>query len=148
LRINDLYRQVIIDHYKNPRNKGLLTDPSYVTLRLKNPSCGDDSTVQARLEGDVIKDVKFEGTGCSICCSSASVMSEVLKGKTISEAKAIINDFYGIIKGEDPINEEALDEAIAYVGVSQFPARVKCATLAWKAMGAILEGETELEDEK
>ena len=140
MRINDLYRQVIIDHYKNPRNKGLLTDPSYVTLRLKNPSCGDDSTVQARLEGDVIKDVKFEGTGCSICCSSASVMSEVLKGKTISEAKAIINDFYGIIK--------ALDEAIAYVGVSQFPARVKCATLAWKAMGAILEGETELEDEK
>jgi len=121
LRINDLYRQVIIDHYKNPRNKGLLTDPSYVTLRLKNPSCGDDSTVQARLEGDVIKDVKFEGTGCSICCSSASVMSEVLKGKTISEAIHLykLDNFskVGVMKIEK-INGKFLETSKVYI----FPA--------------------------
>ena len=139
--INDLYRQVIMEHYKYPRNKGLKEEDGYVNLRLKNPSCGDDVTIQAKIENDLITGIRHEGTGCSICCSSASVMSEVLKGKTIKEAEAIINDYYNLIKGEEVLDEDSLDEAIAYRGVANFPARVKCATLAWRALGAILQGQ-------
>lgn len=139
--INDLYRQVIMEHYKSPRNKGLKQEDGYVNLRLKNPSCGDDVTIQAKVENDIIKSIRHEGTGCSICCSSASVMSEVLKGKTVKEAEAIINDYYNLIKGEDVQDEDSLDEAIAYRGVQNFPARVKCATLAWRCLGAILQGQ-------
>ena len=140
--INDLYRQVIMDHYKSPRNKGLKEGEGYHNLRLKNPSCGDDVTIQAKLENGVITSIRHEGSGCSICCSSASVMSEVLKGKTIEEAKAIIEDFYSLIKGEEVKDEEALEDAIAYQGVANFPARVKCATISWRALGAILEGQS------
>ena len=140
--INDLYRQVIMDHYKSPRNKGLKEGEGYHNLRLKNPSCGDDVTIQAKLENGVITSIRHEGRGCSICCSSASVMSEVLKGKTIEEAKAIIEDFYSLIKGEEVKNEDALEDAIAYQGVANFPARVKCATISWRALGAILEGQS------
>ena len=139
--INDLYRQVIMEHYKSPRNKGLKQEDGYVNLRLKNPSCGDDVTIQAKIENDLITGIRHEGTGCSICCSSASVMSEVLKGKTVKEAEAIINDYYNLIKGEEVLDEDSLDEAIAYRGVANFPARVKCATLAWRALGAILQGQ-------
>ena len=141
MEINDLYRQVIMDHYKNPRNKGLVDDPQYISFRLKNPSCGDDTIIQAKIEAGIIKAVRFDGSGCSICCSSASVMTELLKDKTIKEAKALINDYYNLIKGEDVNDPDALDEAIAFAGVHLFPARVKCATLAWKAMGTILEKE-------
>lgn len=140
--INDLYRQVIMEHYRSPRNKGLVNEEGYTSLRLKNPSCGDDVTVQAKVENGKVVQIRHEGTGCSICCSSASVMSEVLKGKTIEEAKNIIGDYYNLIKGEEVKDEEALDEAIAYQGVANFPARVKCATISWKAIGAILEGHT------
>ncbi len=146
--INDLYRQVIMEHFKSPRNKGLVEDTGYKKLRLKNPSCGDDITIQVKLENNVLKDIKHEGSGCAICCSSASVMSEVLKNKEVTEANDIINDFYELIKGNDVKDEEALDEAIAYAGIAKFPARVKCATLSWKVVGAILNNkEGELEDE-
>ena len=140
--INDLYRQVIMDHYKSPRNKGLKTEAGYHNLRLKNPSCGDDVTIQAKVENGIITSIRHEGSGCSICCSSASVMSEVLKGKTIEEAKAIIEDFCALIKGEEVKDEDALEDAIAYQGVANFPARVKCATISWRALGAILEGQS------
>ena len=122
-------------------NKGLKEDEGYVNLRLKNPSCGDDVTIQAKIENDLISGIRHEGTGCSICCSSASVMSEVFNGKTVKEAEAIINDYYNLIKGEEVLDEDSLDEAIAYRGVANFPARVKCATLAWRALGAILQGQ-------
>ena len=140
--INDLYRQVLMDHYTSPRNKGLKEGEGYHNLRLKNPSCGDDVTIQAKVENGIITSIRHEGSGCSICCSSASVMSEVLKGKTIEEAKAIIEDFYALIKGEEVKDEDALEDAIAYQGVANFPARVKCATISWRALGAILEGQS------
>lgn len=139
--IDNLYRQVIMEHYKNPRNKGLVDDDTYHLLHLKNPSCGDDIYVQVKFENDRIVDVRHNGTGCSICCSSASVMSELLKGKTIDDANLIINDFYSVVKGDSPLDEERLEEAIVYSGVSKFPARVKCASLAWKAVGAVIAGE-------
>ena len=130
--ISDLYNQVLKDHRNYPRNKGLIA--GYKTLKVKNPSCGDDMHVCCHIEGEIMKDIRHDGHGCSICCSSASVMSNLLKGKKVFEAKEIINDFYEMVKGEEISDEERMDEAIVYRSVSQFPARIKCATLAWKAI--------------
>lgn len=134
MNIEQLYRQVIMDHYKYPKNKGFVADNSYMTVHLNNPSCGDEMTVQLKIVDGVIIDIKQQGTGCSICCSSASVMTETLKGQEIDQATKIINEFYELIKGY-PYNPEILKgDAVVYQGVSQFPARIKCATLAWKAV--------------
>lgn len=134
--IEQLYRDVIMDHYKNPHNKGLLKLEGYKPVHLNNPSCGDDMNVEVKIDGDTIVDIRHDGHGCSICCSSASVMSETIKGKTIAEANKLINGFYDMIQANeiDDEMEEALGEAIAYTGVAQFPARIKCATLSWKAI--------------
>lgn len=132
--LTTLYRAVIMDNYKNPKNKGLKKSDKFHFVHLNNPSCGDDMNVEILLENGIVKEVNHDGKGCSICCSSASVMSDVLKGKTVEEAHAIINDFYEIVKGNEPNDEEALGEAIAYMGVRDFPARIKCATLSWKAV--------------
>jgi nitrogen fixation NifU-like protein len=134
INLEQLYRQVIMDNYKNPKNKGLIDNPEYTTVHLKNPSCGDDMHVCCQIEDGFMKDIRHDGHGCSICCSSASVMSNLLKGKKVFEAKEIINDFYEMVKGEEISDEERMDEAIVYRSVSQFPARIKCATLAWKAI--------------
>jgi len=135
MNLETLYRQVIMDHYKRPKNKGLINDGSYMTIHLNNPSCGDEMNVQLKVDDNhQIVDIKHDGHGCSICCSSASVMSQTLKGQSMDEADQIIHEFYELIKGY-PYNPEILKgDAIVYQGVSQFPARVKCATLAWKAL--------------
>ena len=137
--LENLYRQVIMDHYKNPRNKGLAKDSSYVSVHLKNPTCGDDVTVQVKAHERMIEDIRHEGVGCSICCSSASVMSEVLKGKTFDETQMYTKNFYEIVKGADFDEELDMEDAVAYVGVSNFPARIKCATIAWKAFEEAIE---------
>jgi len=134
INLDQLYRQVIMDNYKNPKNKGLVEGDGYVNVHLKNPSCGDDMYVCCKVVDNIVVDVKHNGSGCSICCSSASVMSELLKGKNVSDAESIINDFYEMVKGNEISDEERMDEAIAYKSVSQFPARIKCATLSWKAI--------------
>ena len=139
--IENLYRQVIMDHYKNPRNKGL---KGYPKAHIKNPSCGDDITMEALVEDGVIKEIRHQGTGCSICCSSASVLSETLKGKKVEEGKKLIKDFYEMIKGEDVDNED-LEEALVYQGVSKFPARIKCATISWKALERLINGDNDEE---
>jgi nitrogen fixation NifU-like protein len=141
--LTTLYRAVIMDHYKSPRNKGLIKQSPYHFVHLNNPSCGDDMNVEILVENGYVKEVHHDGRGCSICCSSASVMTETLMGKTVEEARELIADFYELVKGEEPKNEEALGEAIAYMGVKDFPARIKCATLSWKAVEkAINEVET------
>lgn len=149
--INDLYNQVLKDHRSFPRNKGLKEDERYRALRAKNPSCGDSIVVQLLIEDGIIKDVRHEGTGCAICCSSASVMSEVLKGKTIEEADSIIKDFYELIKGEVPSDEDRLGDAVVYVNIHNFPPRAKCATLAWRAVDTMIntsrEGDIDYEQE-
>ena len=137
--ISDLYNQVLKDHRNYPRNKGLID--GYKTLKVKNPSCGDDVTVQLSIENGIIKDVRHIGTGCALCCSSASVMSETLKGKDIKVANEIIEDFYELIKGNYPEDEDRLGDAIVYVNIHNYPPRAKCATLAWRAAGAIIHGE-------
>lgn len=134
MNINNLYRQVIMDHYKSPKNKGLINDSSYLTVHMNNPSCGDDVVVQLKIEDNVITDIKHEGVGCSICCSSASVMSVTLKNKNKEDALKIANEYYSMIQGKGYDKAILTGDAIVYEGVSQFPARVKCATLSWKAI--------------
>ena len=134
INLDQLYRQVIMDNYKHPKNKGLITTGDYVNVHLKNPSRGDDISVSVKVENNVLTDIRHDGVGCSICCSSASVASELLKGKTKEEAISIINDFFEMVKGEEVEDLERLDEAMAYQTVSSFPARIKCATLSWKAI--------------
>lgn len=132
--LNTLYRTVIMDNYKNPKNKGLKKTDDYHFVHLNNPSCGDDMNVEIKIEDGVVKEVYHDGHGCSICCSSASVMSETITGHTVEEALALCQDFFDMVKGEEPKYEEELGEAIAYMGVRDFPARIKCATLSWKAV--------------
>ena len=139
--LESLYKQVIFDHYKNPRNKGL---KGFDHVHLRNPSCGDDITVEMKVEDGVIKEINHAGSGCSICCSSASVLSETLKGKTIPEALRLINEFYEMMMGNGEPDEE-LEEALVYQGVSKFPARIKCATLSWKALEKLINGDKDEE---
>ncbi len=147
--IEQLYRSVIMDHYKNPKNKGLKKLDDYHHVHFNNPSCGDDINVELKVEDNKVVDIRHDGHGCSICCSSASVMSETLKDKELTEANEIIQEFYTMIKGEEVSleMEEKLGEAIAYTGVSQFPARIKCATLSWKAIEKAIQ-EVSDENEK
>jgi SUF system NifU family Fe-S assembly protein len=140
--LQNLYRQVIMDHYKNPRNKGLLQEEGYKTIHIKNPTCGDDITIQSKIENGIVKDVRHDGTGCSICCSSASVMSEVIIGKTVEEATKIKDAYLNMLSNQEYDETVELEDAIAYQGVRQFPARTKCASIAWKALeGTIEESE-------
>ncbi len=140
----NLFKEIIQEHYKNPRNKGLKDEPGYVNVHFRNPSCGDDLTVQVKAEGERIVDIRHQGTGCAICCSSASVMSELLKAKSLDEAFAIIKEFKLMVSAE-PFIEELLDEAVAFQGVAQLPPRIKCATLAWLACEEGLESYHEKE---
>jgi len=141
--LEQLYRQVIMDHYKNPRNKGLLEQDGYHEVHLKNPTCGDDVIVQVKLENGKIEDIRHEGSGCSICCSSASVMSQTLMNKTLDEACKITKNFYEIVQGNEFDEEIDLGDAPVYQGVSKFPARVKCATISWKAAEQAIKELTE-----
>lgn len=140
--MDNLYRQVIMDHYKNPRNKGLIQNPSYKTIHIKNPTCGDDITVQSMVESGIVTDVRHNGSGCSICCSSASVMSETMKGKTVQEASIVAENYLNMLANKPYDETIDLEEAIVYQGVRQFPARIKCASIAWKAFeGTLKESE-------
>src|SRR5690554_5403090 len=131
--LKSLYRSVIMDHYKNPKNKGLINDEGYLTVHLNNPTCGDDLIVQLLIKDDKIIDLKQQGKGCSICCASASVASELLKNKDTTEAIKLIRTFYDMLTGKEIKDKSILEDALAFEGVGQFPARIKCATLAWKA---------------
>ncbi|MFC3041381.1 Fe-S cluster assembly sulfur transfer protein SufU [Virgibacillus xinjiangensis] len=132
--LDTLYRQVIMDHYKNPRNRGSI-EGDVLTVDMNNPTCGDRIQLQLQLEDGVVKDAKFEGEGCSISMSSASMMTQAVKGKTAEEALGMSDDFSKMMLGEDiEIEDDDFGEVAALQGVSKFPARIKCATLAWKAM--------------
>lgn len=134
--LESMYRSMIMDHSKNPRNKGL---KGFKSFHLNNPSCGDDITVEAKIVDGVIVEIHHDGVGCSICCSSASIMSEVLQGKTVLEAQKLIDEFSKMLMGKE--FSEKLEEASIYQGVSKFPARIKCATLPWKALEKVIKDE-------
>ncbi len=132
MQLDELYRQVIMDHYQHPRNQGEVQGDA-MTVDLKNPTCGDEIHLQLSLQGDVVNDVRFKGAGCSISMSSASMMTEAVKGKSLQDALLIMAEFKKMIRGED-YDEELLGDLEALSGISKFPARVKCATLAWNAL--------------
>ncbi|CAM3446477.1 Fe-S cluster assembly sulfur transfer protein SufU [Marinicrinis lubricantis] len=131
MQLDDLYRRVIMDHYKNPRNRGTAEDDS-LTIQLNNPTCGDRVTLQLSIQDGIVKEARFEGEGCSISMASASMMTEAVKGKTLDEAVEMAEKFSGLMKGEPQEFEYEDIESLA--GVNKFPARIKCATLAWNAM--------------
>ncbi|MDQ6718406.1 MAG: SUF system NifU family Fe-S cluster assembly protein [Gemmatimonadota bacterium] len=134
-----LYQELILDHYRKPRNKGKLENPdAYVEMR--NPLCGDECDLQVIFNGDAIGDVKFCGRGCSISQASASMMTQIVKGKSIAEIDEIRARFRELIMGDmSAANDKSLGSLRALSGVSKFPARVKCALLAWNALETALE---------
>lgn len=131
--LDQLYRSVIMDHYKNPRNKGSLEEDA-VTIDMNNPTCGDRIHLTLKVTDGIVEDAKFDGEGCSISMSSASMMTQLIKGKKVEEAIELSDIFSKMMMGEEYSNKYDLEDVEALQGVSQFPARIKCATLAWKAM--------------
>lgn len=131
MQLDELYRQVIMDHYKLPRNRGEMSDDA-VTVQLNNPTCGDKINLQLKIENGVVQDAKFVGEGCSISLASASMMTDAIKGKTVEESLKLAEQFSQLMQGEAVEFEYEDIEALS--GVNKFPARIKCATLAWNAL--------------
>ncbi|MFE0555573.1 Fe-S cluster assembly sulfur transfer protein SufU [Paenibacillus sp. FSL W8-0187] len=132
MQLDDLYRRVIMDHYKNPRNRGKFEDDA-VTIDLNNPTCGDRISLQLKVENGVVADAKYTGEGCSISMSSASMMTDAVKGRTLDEAISLADRFSSLMKGE-AVDFDEYEDIEALSGVNKFPARIKCATLAWNAL--------------
>ncbi|BFH64491.1 Fe-S cluster assembly sulfur transfer protein SufU [Paenibacillus azoreducens] len=132
MQLDDLYRRVIMDHYKNPRNRGKFEDGT-LTVDLNNPTCGDKISLQLKVDNGIVQDAKYTGEGCSISMSSASMMTEAVKGKTVEEAQDLASRFSALMQGED-VHFDDYEDIEALSGVNKFPARIKCATLAWNAL--------------
>lgn len=150
--LEDLYREVILDHYRAPRNRGELVSPPAIKTEGKNPVCGDELTLYLQLDGEIVSDVKIAGSGCSISTASASMMSAAIKGKDIAHARNLIVQFKNMMNihesrltGEDPSLTQGTDELgdlEALTGVVKFPVRVKCATLAFNTLAQGLDEAT------
>jgi nitrogen fixation NifU-like protein len=139
--LQDLYQQVILDHYRRPRNKGPLEGATHA-LTLNNPLCGDVIDLMLRMEGNRIAEVQFEGKGCSISQASASMMGAVLKGRTVEEALSVMEVFTRMLHGDmDAAADTELGDLRALAGVSKFPVRVKCALLAWNCLDELVGPE-------
>ncbi|MDW0110982.1 Fe-S cluster assembly sulfur transfer protein SufU [Sporosarcina aquimarina] len=132
-KLDQLYRSVIMDHYKTPRNKGVL-ESSNVTIDMNNPTCGDVIHLTLQVEDNMVKDAKFEGEGCSISMASASMMTQLIKGKNVEDAVNAAHAFSDMMLGEEVDDSVDFGDIEALTGVAKFPARIKCATLPWKAM--------------
>lgn len=136
--LSDLYQQLILDHSRSPRNCRVMEDADAVAEG-HNPLCGDQVTVYVKLEGDRVADVSFRGNGCAISTASASLLTEVLRGKTREEAEAIFRSFHDLVTGGKPEGAgPELGKLRVFSGVSEFPVRVKCATLVWHTLKAAL----------
>lgn len=144
--LEDLYREVILDHNRSPRNFGQIEDADRV-INGVNPLCGDKMTLYLKLDGDRIDDVRFEGTGCAISVASSSLMTERVKGTTVDETLALFERVHDMLTGDiDP--DERMEKLAALAGVREFPSRVKCASLAWHALKTGLTGnEAEISTE-
>ncbi len=139
MSLEDLYKEVILDHYKNPRNKRELPGAE-VSCSKNNPLCGDEITVQAHLADGRVAEVTFQGQGCSISQASASMMTEAVSGKTIDDADALTAEFRGIMEGKVEPAEDEFGDLIALQGVVKYPVRIKCAVLAWDVLQDALAG--------
>ncbi|WJQ80650.1 Fe-S cluster assembly sulfur transfer protein SufU [Brevibacillus brevis] len=132
--LDDLYRRVIMDHYQKPRNRGKLEESDGLIVNLNNPTCGDSISLSLKVEDGKVVDAKFLGEGCSISMSSASMMTDAVKGKPVAEALELSQKFSEMMQGKEIDDSIDLGDIEALSGVAKFPARIKCATLAWKAL--------------
>ena len=134
MKLDSLYQEIILDHYRNPHHRGL-RDPYDVEVHHVNPTCGDEVTLRVRVENDTVTDVSYEGMGCSISQASTSVMTDLVIGRTVDDALAVSDAFLALMqsRGQAEPDEEVLEDAVAFVGVSKYPARIKCALLGWMA---------------
>ena len=145
--LEDLYREIILDHYRTPRNRGELATPPAVVAQGHNPLCGDEVTVYLQVDDGTVTDVKVGGQGCSISQSSASMMTQAIKGRSVDEVRALVRRFKGMMSIEDDgetadggaTADVALGDLEALQGVVKFPVRIKCATLAWNTLLEALE---------
>jgi nitrogen fixation NifU-like protein len=136
----ELYQEVILDHGRHPRNFRLIPEASH-SAEGKNPLCGDHIVIGLSYEGGVVKDVAFQGSGCAICTAAASTMTEMVKGKTRTEVDELFHRFRGLVTGTATPDLDALGKLAAFAGLSEFPMRVKCATLPWHTLAAALDAK-------
>ncbi len=139
---NMLLRQIIMDHYENPRNHKLVEDPTFQVINMDSETCIDNIDVQAKIENGTIEDIRFDGEACAICTASTSIMSELLIGKTVDEAKEIITHYNNMIF-EKEYDEDILEEAIAFMNTHKQANRIKCATLGWNAIEKLITDSQE-----
>ncbi|HEY5184290.1 MAG TPA: SUF system NifU family Fe-S cluster assembly protein [Actinomycetes bacterium] len=134
MQLEALYQELILDHYRHPRHAGL-REPFDAEVHHVNPTCGDEVTLRLRLDGDTVTDVSYEGLGCSISQASTSVMTDLVTGRTLAQAMETGDAFLALMqsRGQGEPDEELLEDAVAFVGVAKYPARVKCALLGWMA---------------
>ncbi|WP_332643435.1 Fe-S cluster assembly sulfur transfer protein SufU [Aeromicrobium sp.] len=134
MNVDSLYQEIILDHYKHPHGKGL-REPFEAEVHHVNPTCGDEITLRVHLDGETVADVSYDSVGCSISQASASVLNELIIGKTVTEGMAVLDTFTELMQGKGKVepDEDILEDGIAFAGVAQFPARVKCALLSWMA---------------
>jgi nitrogen fixation NifU-like protein len=138
IELDELYREIILDHYRSPRNRGSLDDPT-ASSEGDNPLCGDEIKVELHIREGQITDVRFIGRGCSISQASASMMTEAIKGLSLEEVDSLFEMFKAMMYSSDEVDAEALGDLEALQGVRKFPVRVKCATLAWNTLEEALE---------
>jgi nitrogen fixation NifU-like protein len=143
--LRDLYQEVILDHNKSPHNFREMGDASRIALG-HNPLCGDKLKLYVRIEGDLIADVAFQGSGCAISKASASIMTDAVKGKRLAEAEALYGEFHALLTGPPDVKADGagLGKLAVFSGVREFPARVKCATLAWHTLQTALKNQQEV----
>lgn len=146
MQLDSLYQEVILDHYKRPQHKGLATTFD-AQVHHVNPSCGDEITLNVTLEGDKVAAITWDGVGCSISQASVSILSDLLLGKSISEAEIVLNNFTELMQSKGTMvgDDAILEDAVAMAGVSKFPARIKCALLGWMAYkDAVVQAQAKL----
>ncbi len=152
MQLDALYQDIILDHYKHPHHKGL-RDPFDAEVHHVNPTCGDEVTLRVRLDGDTVADVSYDSMGCSISQASTSVLTDLVIGKAVNEAMEVQRHFLALMqsKGGGAPDDDVLEDAVAFAGVSRYPARIKCALLGWMAWkdataqavdGAVTEGKS------
>ena len=139
-KLSALYQELILDHYRRPRNKGTLEGATY-TVSLNNPLCGDEIDLQLRVDGEVIRDLRFIGRGCSISQASASMMTQLVKDKSVPQALALAERMSAMMHGDEAASrDKSLGDLRALAGVSKFPVRIKCALLPWNALTDAVKG--------
>ena len=134
MQLESMYQEIILDHYRNPHHKGL-REPYDAEVHHVNPTCGDEVTLRVKLDGDEVVDVSYDALGCSISQASASVMTDLVIGRPVKDAMVTGDEFLKLMqsRGQSEPDEDVLEDAVAFVGVSKYPARIKCALLAWMA---------------